>query len=192
MRLGIKTRMLALWVTAGLALVGAWVSHRTRQYLSASPPRAAKGSVPPYLLVGTQLHLQPYLNEVRRTEQRQRPRRVLLLFSSDVCPVCQSNAEYWEQLVATVRPVNEGAVWFLTLNTDRVLSLPIQRAQDRGLSFRVFRVTDAAVLSLSTGLSGTPVTAILDERLVLRAISWGNTRDDLPQLRAVWESLGGE
>ena len=118
--------------------------------------------------------------------------RTLLVVTSDTCEGCRRIVGAWKELLARL-PVREGDEAILaSFNGVEIVNELIPVARSNGFRVRRLMITQQSVFVLTTGLSSTPATALLDHDSRLRFITPTLETSVYSMLLSTWNSLGGD
>lgn len=168
-----------VWIAGATLLICAWSTHLQNRNLRKENTMLLKGREYPYLLTGLEMDVAGQIEQVRATAPG-RPKRNerLVLVSSDVCSICEKNAEKWQKLLMDTSRLPE-EVWLVTFDTTELFG-PLEAAlARRGTPYRVMRIRDAKDFSLRTGIVGVPLTMLMDAKNTPTALHSGALTADM-------------
>jgi hypothetical protein len=125
----------------------------------------------------------------RHPARRLPPKRTLLLVASDDCSACLKNLSAWRRLIDELPVVKDDELVVASFRGTHMPTELTDLGARRGLQVRPLLIEQQAAFAITTGITLTPTTAVLDEDERVRFITNALAPAAAEALLTVWNSL---
>lgn len=180
--LGVRLLKIALASAFVVSVVAYWGGRAAYEW-SNSRWRADRASIAsPYPVGGLRIPLQRFVSTSAEVSGRR-----LLLVGSDTCRFTEAAIPKWQELIAALPFGPTDGVTVVAFG-ERTIAAVRRAAETRRVPLEVVQLVDPTLWTMTTGMSSTPITAVLDPDQRLVSVGYGEREIRLELVREMFVS----